>query len=79
MIRECDILFAYYEKSNPSGFGMCAKMGYARGINKTIIFLNETDNRYMKFMECISNNAFNNFDLSTTCLCKMIELRQRQG
>ena len=40
-IKQCDILFAYMEKTNPSGYGMSAEMGYAKALNKTVIFIIE--------------------------------------
>src|SRR4051812_37050745 len=40
-VKECDILFAYMEKSNPSGYGLAFEAGLALGLNKTIILVDE--------------------------------------
>lgn len=63
-IEKCDVLFAYLEESNPSGLGMSAEIGYARGLNKIIIFVNEqVDNKYTPFLrEC---SDYYEFDLES--------------
>ena len=38
-IKQCDILFAYMDKDNPSGWGLMLEIGYAKALNKTIIFV----------------------------------------
>ena len=40
-VRACDIVFAYLEKGNPSGFGLAAEIGYARALGKFIVFIDE--------------------------------------
>jgi hypothetical protein len=40
-VKQCDILFAYMEKHNPSGFGLTLEIGLALGLNKTIILVDE--------------------------------------
>lgn len=40
-VRDCDVLFAYMEKSNPSGYGMMLEIGYAKAMGKVIIFANQ--------------------------------------
>jgi hypothetical protein len=37
-IKNCDILFAYMENSNPSGYGLSFEIG---ALNKTIILIDE--------------------------------------
>lgn len=40
-IKECDILFAFMEESNPSGYGLAFELGVAYSLNKTIILIDE--------------------------------------
>ena len=40
-VKECDILFAYMEESNPSGYGLAFELGVAYSLNKTIILVDE--------------------------------------
>lgn len=46
-IEKSDVLFAFYDDTNPSGFGMNLEIGFAYAKNKVIILVDETDNRYM--------------------------------
>jgi nucleoside 2-deoxyribosyltransferase len=40
-VKECDILFAYMEETNPSGYGLAFELGVAYSLNKTIILIDE--------------------------------------
>ncbi len=40
-VQQCDILFAYIEETNQSGYGLTLELGYARASNKTIILVDE--------------------------------------
>lgn len=40
-VKECDILFAYMENTNPSGYGLSFELGIAYALNKTIILIDE--------------------------------------
>jgi nucleoside 2-deoxyribosyltransferase len=40
-VRRADILFAYMEKDNPSGYGLAIEIGYARSLGKTVILVDE--------------------------------------
>lgn len=40
-VRNCDILFAYMDKDNPSGYGLALEVGLALALNKTIILVDE--------------------------------------
>lgn len=40
-VKECDILFAFMEESNPSGYGLAFELGVAYSLNKTIILIDE--------------------------------------
>ncbi len=65
-IRECDILFAYMEGSNPSGYGLAFELGVAYSLNKTIILIDEKSSvepsfaKYFKILYKPSGVVFNN-------------------
>lgn len=40
-VRECDILFAHMEDTNPSGYGLAFELGIAHALNKTIILVDQ--------------------------------------
>jgi hypothetical protein len=40
-LQKADILFAFMEKDNPSGFGLTLEVGFARALGKTIILIDE--------------------------------------
>lgn len=40
-VKECDILFAFMSSDNPSGFGLTLEVGYAKGLDKLIILIDE--------------------------------------
>tara|TARA_R110002111_G_scaffold257081_1_gene325052 strand:- start:3339 stop:3731 length:393 start_codon:yes stop_codon:yes gene_type:complete len=64
-VKECDILFAFMEKTNPSGYGLAFEVGIAKALNKTIILVdeksveNETFSRYFDIIRFSSGVSFN--------------------
>ncbi|MGE0077636.1 MAG: nucleoside 2-deoxyribosyltransferase domain-containing protein [Bacteroidales bacterium] len=48
-VRECDILFAYMEETNPSGLGLSFELGMAYALNKTIILVDEKSSTDKQF------------------------------
>jgi nucleoside 2-deoxyribosyltransferase len=67
-IKHCDILFAFMEATNPSGYGLSLEIGFAKALNKTIILVDEkSDNdkmfeRYFKFIRKSSDVVVNNLE-----------------
>src|SRR3989344_6327864 len=62
-VRISDIIFAYLEASNPGGQGACVECGYAKGLGKTVIVVNEKqDDRYLKFIEKVADIVFTDFE-----------------
>lgn len=63
-VRSCDIVFAYLEGDNPSGYGLAVEIGYAAALGKHIIFIEEesarfTDRkRYLGIVRAVSNVYF---------------------
>jgi hypothetical protein len=59
-IKQCDILFGYMEKTNPSGYGLALEVGLAASLNKTIILVDErspTDPHFKKYFDIIHSTA----------------------
>jgi len=66
-IKQCDIVFGYMERTNPSGVGMACELGYAYGVGKTVILVLESDHetqedRYLNFMKKVSHVVYNNLE-----------------
>jgi len=64
-IKQCDILFCYVEKTNPSGVGLACEIGYAKAIGKTVVLVLETAHeqyRYFRFLESVSDVVYDNLD-----------------
>lgn len=68
-IKQSDIVFAYQEDSNPSGYGIALEIGYAKALNKTIILVDERSqidssfSNYFKIVRESSNIVFDNIEL----------------
>lgn len=48
-LKECDILFAYMELTNPSGYGLAFELGVAYSLKKTIILVDEKSSEELTF------------------------------
>jgi nucleoside 2-deoxyribosyltransferase len=65
-VKECDILFAFMEKTNPSGYGLAFELGVAYSLNKTIILIDEKSSgdkifsKYFKILHKPSGVVLNN-------------------
>lgn len=77
-VRNCDILFAYMEATNPSGFGLSFELGVAYALNKTIVLIDEkskTDmqfERYFKIMHKPSGVVLSSLDEGIEYLKKFV-------
>lgn len=40
-VRQCDVVFAFMEESNPSGVGLSLEVGYAIALGKIVILVDE--------------------------------------
>ncbi|HET8859537.1 nucleoside 2-deoxyribosyltransferase domain-containing protein [Marivirga sp.] len=76
-VKNCDILFGYMEKSNPSGYGLALEIGYAKALNKLIILVDErshsdaTFHKNFKFIQLTSDIYFNKIEDGITMLSSM--------
>ena len=48
-VKKCDVVFAYMQKDNPSGFGLTLEIGYAAALGKQIILVDEKSSTNKKF------------------------------
>jgi len=67
-VKQSDIIFAYLEKDNPSGFGLTLEIGFAKALNKTIILIDERSkidpkfSNYFKIVRESANVVFEDFE-----------------
>jgi len=61
-VKNSDIVFAYLEKDNPSGFGMTLEVGYAVGLGKIVVLIDEKDNNYTQIIRYASTICFDDLD-----------------
>jgi nucleoside 2-deoxyribosyltransferase len=61
MVRDADITLAFMESDNPSGIGMTLEIGYALGLGKTVVLVNESTNRYTAILESAISLVFHSF------------------
>lgn len=40
-VKNCDVVFAYMQRNNPSGIGLTLEIGYAAALGKQIILIDE--------------------------------------
>lgn len=74
-VRKADIVFAYFEKTNPSGFGLAVELGYARALNKTIILVDEVRSRYTQFCDEVADFTEVSLDAGIARLESMLDAR----
>ena len=67
LIRRADIVFAYLELSNPSGYGMALEIGYAKALQKMIILVNEKTS-YTDMIESMCDVVYKNLENGITYL-----------
>jgi len=71
-IRKCDLVFAYMERDNPSGIGLALEVGYALGLGKPIILVNESERPYFDIVENAASVTTDNFEKGVFLLQRML-------
>ena len=67
-IKNSEIIFAYFEGNNPSGYGLSLELGYAAAYGKFIILVDEKSSstpeisRYIKIVRETANVVFDDLD-----------------
>ena len=65
-VKNCDVVFAYMQKDNPSGYGLTFEIGYANALGKPIILIDErssSDTSFKKHFDIVRESSsiiFNN-------------------
>lgn len=63
-IRNCDILLANMESTNPGGYALALEIGYAKALGKPVVLVDQlTDIQVIKYFEmvrCSSDIIFDN-------------------
>ena len=76
-VDKCDIVFAYMQEDNPSGYGLTLEIGYAKALNKPIILVDEKSDpqekfaRYFKIVRESSTIVFENLEDGISLLKKL--------
>lgn len=77
-IRRSEILFGYFEASNPAGFALALEIGYAKALEKEIIYVDEMSehgqvpSRYLGMMRAVSDRTFTSFDKAVDYVSTLI-------
>ncbi len=67
-VKNCDIVFAYMQNENPSGFGLTLEIGYAIALGKQVVLVDEKSinnsdfKNYFKIVQETSSIVFNNLE-----------------
>lgn len=67
-IRRSDLVFAYLEATNPAGYALALEVGYAKGLGKTVILVDEKSardeqgGRYLQMVRAAADATFDSFD-----------------
>ena len=64
-VRACDVVFAYFERTNPSGFGLVLEVGYAAGLGKHVVLVDEksaSDPTSARYLQIVRHTADVTFD-----------------
>ena len=59
-IKMSDILFAVMDRENPSGYGIALEVGYAEGLRKTVIVVDEksrSNEEFKKYFAIVKETA----------------------
>jgi nucleoside 2-deoxyribosyltransferase len=61
-IRDCDVVLAYMDTFNPSGFGMSLEVGYAHALGRIIFYVCEDETPRQKYFGMVRACATKCFD-----------------
>ena len=70
-IRDSQIVLAYMDAGNPSGFGLSLEVGYARALGRTIFYVNEdAPERQRRFgmVRACADQVFDSLDAAIEAL-----------
>ena len=76
-IRDCDVVLAMLEPSNPGGYALALEVGYAKALGKVIYLVHHQDDprsRYFSMLREVSNGCFG----SLSSALEVLEPSERQ-
>jgi nucleoside 2-deoxyribosyltransferase len=73
-IETCDVVFAYMEEDNPSGYGLSLEVGYARALGKLVILVDAKMDDRMAIVRATANIVLNSLDEGRAFLCSLKSL-----
>jgi len=77
-VRSSDLVFGYMDKSNPSGYGLATEIGYAKGLGKTVILVDEKSDlddefsNYFSIVRSISDMVVGSLDEGIALLKRFV-------
>ena len=83
-VRQCDLVFAYVDSDNPSGYGLALEVGLALGLNKTIILIDDRSKHdpnfemYFKIVHKSANVVLSSLEEGMAYLKKYRVVQQEQ-
>ena len=75
-MKNCDMVFAYFELNNPSGLGLAVEIGWATILNKPIIFVDEHKKINLLLASC-SKQLYTDLDVAIEYLKNLNKERIR--
>jgi nucleoside 2-deoxyribosyltransferase len=71
-LRQSDLVIACLEESNPSGAGLIAEVGFAKGLGKSVLLINEKQgDRYVRFVENFADLVFHDLPSAIPVISKI--------
>jgi nucleoside 2-deoxyribosyltransferase len=70
-ITDCDLVFAYMDSDNPSGFGLSLEVGFAYGIGRPIFYVCEDGSERQKrfgMVRACASEVFDSLDAAIAAL-----------
>lgn len=63
-VRECDVILANMEESNPGGYALALEVGYAKALGKHVVFIDQLSDssrkRHFEMIRQASDRVFTN-------------------
>lgn len=72
-LDSCDILFFYFENSNPSGLGSAFEVGYIVSKGIPVIFVDEKKTSHSEWLGVHCNEVFHDLDNGISSLKKYVK------
>lgn len=76
-VKKADIVFAYFERTNPSGYGLAVELGFARALGRTIVLVDEVRSRYTRFFDEVATYNEATLDAGITRLTSLVREREK--